>query len=288
MHKGIVLVTGVALKEASKEFKLSDSPIMEHKGFKCKMNAAAGTAIALNKAGYLVYMVGSCDDCLEKIGKEYLKEPYYYKEANVLKKDEVKNIVDEVAKIKEKTNLDVHLAHYGGASMSKVELPRGTVFLDPWETPTEAIAPIVEDMTVTWFNLLHALHPIFKQQDKSKVIFISAITALRTKRLHTLDAIQKGAGHAMARSLALDLTKENIFVTEIMPGVTDTGFYDNQATYDALILAAEEMGYKYSEDTFPAFSPERVGEAVVFAMDVGAHVRELSLMPYGQYPHLGA
>lgn len=67
----------------------------------------------------------------------------------------------------------------------------------------------------------------------------------------------------MARSLALDLTPENIFITEIMPGITDTGFYDNPKTLKYIKHASKELGYDYTDATFPVFSAERAGEAVV-------------------------
>lgn len=290
MKKAIVIVTGVAVKEAKKFFKQPNpATIIERNGKKLKMNAPAGAAIELNKAGYLVYMVGPFEESMKIIGETFMKQPYHYKTVDLMDKLAVKEFAKEIETLKKKTKLDVHVAHYGGASFTPVKLPNDNVFLDPWGTPSEAVAPIVSHMTVTWFNLLQGFKSIFTSQKRTKIVFISAITALRTKRLHTLDAIQKGAGHAMARSLALDLTKENIFITEVMPGITDTGFYDNQATYDAIVLASKDLGYDYTnEDEFPVFSAERIGEAVVFVMNSDMHVRELSFMPYGQYPHLGA
>jgi len=187
-------------------------------------------------------------------------------------------------------NLDVHLVHYGGMSgiASKVKLPKETVALNPWEIPSEAIGPFVEANCASLLNIMQEMKNIFNKQKVSKVVIISAISAIRTKRLHTLDAIQKSAIHAMARSMALDLTPEGIYITEVMPGITDTGFYDDPETFEAMLLASEGFGYKYNDQTFPVFKPQKVGQAVLFAIDTEAHVREISLMPYGQYPHLGA
>lgn len=289
MKKGIVIVTGVKLNEAKKVFKAANpATLISYKNKKYKMNAAAGCVVALQKVGYFVAMSGYYEDHL-KILKEYINDDsIYYQQVDLLNKDEVKDFINAVKKIKNKTKLDIHLVHYGGASETTVKLPGNSVFLDPWETPSEAVVPIVSNNTVTWFNILQALKGVFRSQNISKVILVSAITAVRTKRLHALDAIQKGAGHAMARSLALDLTPERIYVTEVMPGITDTGFYDNKQTFDYILQASRELGYEYNEDNFPVISAERVGEAVVFALDSNTHVREISLMPYGQYPHLGA
>jgi len=289
MKKGLVIVTGVKLNEAKKIFKAANpATLIEHKGKKYKMNAAAGCVVALHKAGYRVVMCGYYEDHL-KILKNYIGDgSIYCQQVDLLNKNEIKKFINVISEIKKDTKLDVHLVHYGGASETTVKLPGDSVFLDPWETPSEAVAPIVSNNTVTWFNILQSLRYIFNSQEISKVVLVSAITAVRTKRLHALDAIQKGAGHAMARSLALDLTPEKIYITEIMPGITDTGFYDNKQTFEYIIKASRELGYEYNEKTFPVISAERVGEAVVFALDSDSHVREISLMPFGQYPHLGA
>jgi NADP-dependent 3-hydroxy acid dehydrogenase YdfG len=293
MAKGIVLITGVGMKEAKKKFKQPDPAdiIDGHTpGKKAKINSPAGAAIELNKKDYIVCMSGDCDHCLEHIGKKFLKGEYHFKEADLLNKSSVKSLIDDIKRLKKEKNLPVHLVHYGGMSgvASKVSLPKETVALSPWEVPSETISSYVEANCASLLNVMQEMKEIFNEQEISKIVIISAISAIRTKRLHTLDAIQKSAIHAMARSMALDLTKEKIYITEIMPGITDTGFYDEEETFKAMQLASEEFGYKYNEDNFPVFKPERVGEAVVFAIDTNAHIRELSLMPYGQYPHLGA
>lgn len=293
MSKGIIVITGVGMKEAKKEFKGPDPAdiIDGHTpGKRAKINAPAGTAIELNKRGYTVYMAGECKNCLEHLGKLFLQGEYYCKETDFLNRDSVKELVQDVESLKKEKNVPVHLVHYAGMSgvASKVKLPKETVALNPWEVPPEAVGHYVEANCATLLNITQELKKVFAEQEVSKIVIISAISAIRTKRLHTLDALQKSAIHAMARSMALDLTKEKIYVTEIMPGITDTGFYDDEETFKAMLLASEELGYKYDEDNFPVFKPQKVGEAVAFALDADAHVRELILMPYGQYPHLGA
>ncbi len=286
--RAIVVVTGVGLKEARKRFPLEcPGGLIEYKGKPHKMNAAAGAAIELSRAGHLVWMTGYDQAALDVL-KAPLCKCNRATQLDLLDKGAVESFARQVLSLKEEKGLDVHVVHYGGASDTKVKLPGNSVFLDPWETPSEAIPPIVANATVTWLNILQALRPAFVGQRITKTILISAITAIRTKRLHALDAIQKGAVHSMARSLALDLTPERIYVTEIMPGITDTGFYDDQKTFDNILLASRELGYEYDEGNFPAMAPEQVGEAVLFALESATHVREISLMPYGQYPHLGA
>jgi NAD(P)-dependent dehydrogenase (short-subunit alcohol dehydrogenase family) len=241
-YKAIVVVTGVGLKQATRFFKQPDpADIVNIDGKKYKMNSPAGAAVELNKAGYLVYMIGGCENYMKHLGRIFLKNEYYYKQLDLSNKDVIKKVVKEIKELKNKTNLDVHLVYYGGMSgnASKVTLPKETVALSPWEIPTEIIGQFVDANSASLLNIVQEMKEIFNSQDKSKIVIISAISAIRTKRLHTLDALQKAAIHAMARSMALDFTKERIYITEIMPGITDTGFYDDPTTLKAMKLAAK-------------------------------------------------
>lgn len=287
-YKEIVIVTGANFRESKRIFKNTDkSLIVEHEGKILKFNAGAATAIVLNQADYLVYMTGASLENLETIAKQ-LKGEFYFEEIDLLDKKAVKKLADNIKKLKERTGLDVHIVHYGGASETKVSLPRDTIYLDPWETPSEAISPMIDYNCVTWLNLMQALRSITKNQKITKNIVISAVAAIRTGRFFLLDAIQKGAVHSMARTLAIDLTRENMFITEIMPGITDTGFYDTDETLKATLQISKEYGYEYEKENLPVFPAQRIADSIKFVLDTPAHIREISLIPFGQYPHLGA
>lgn len=285
----LVVVTGVSMRKATRVFKNTDSEDhIDYHGECYKLNAAAGSAIELSKAGHTVYMVGVNETLLKYLDENLVQGHSHYGVIDLLDQEATNGLATTLNAIAADLDADIHVVHYGGVSEVNIPLPHNTVFLDPWETPPQAIPDIVASNTVTWLNLLHALRDTFHQQERTKVIVITAVAAMRTARFHGLDAIQKAACHAMARSLALDLTRENIYVTEVMPGMTDTGFYDSDATYTAMSQAGREYGYDWTQDTFPLFSSRKVGQAVTFALDTDAHVRELSLIPYGQFPHLGA
>jgi NADP-dependent 3-hydroxy acid dehydrogenase YdfG len=285
--KDIVVVTGAGIREVKRVFTCSDPKcFLEHSDKKFKLNAAAGAAVELSKAGYIVYMLGNSKENLDKVCT-LMPSQHVCRQIDLLNKNEVKELAEDLQKLKEKMKRNLHLVHYGSASDTK-SLPNGTLFLDPWESPSEAITPLIENSSVALLNLIQAFRPIFKYQVRSKVVVISAVASTRPARLMMLDTIQKGAIHAMTRSLALDLTKENIFVTEIMPGTTDTGFYDDEETLKRTMIADKEFGYEYKENDLPMFSGNRVGQTIVFVMEMDAHIREISLIPFGQFPHLGA
>lgn len=287
--RSIVVVTGVNMREATRSFTNTDTDdIVALEGTSYKLNAAAGAAVELGQRGHAVFTVGRDPHKLGLIQKYLMPSDSRYDVVDLLDTAAVRAFADETGSIAESSGSTVHLVHYGGVSECTVPMPKGTIFLDPWDTPPTAIPEVVESNTVTCLNLVQAMKPVFRRQRQSKVVLISAVAAMRTARLHGIDAIQKAAYHAMARTLALDLTKENIYFTEVMPGMTDTGFYDSNETLGAVMEAAREYGYDYTEETFPLFSARKVGQAVSFAIDTDAHVREISLVPYGQWPHLGA
>jgi NADP-dependent 3-hydroxy acid dehydrogenase YdfG len=293
-YKGLVVVTGVNMTPVKVLFKKPNpATIVRKSDGECyKMNAAAGTAVVLAKAGWGVCMTGYHQEILDLLAREQMAEhpPLGAIAADLRQKEIAKSVTQRVLQTKREFNMNVHLVHYGGASDTQVKLPGNTVFGNPWEIPGNAVPELVANNCTTLLNILQAMKEegVIADQRVTKVVFVSAITALRTKLEHGLDAAQKGAGHALVRSLALDLVPEGIFVTEVMPGITDTGFYDNPKTFESIVRASRALGYEYDKDTFPVFSAERVGEMVQFALEFPGHVREVSAMPYGQYPHLGA
>jgi NADP-dependent 3-hydroxy acid dehydrogenase YdfG len=287
--KFIVVVTGVGMRKSKKIFSsTSVEDLIELGGKKFKMNSSAGVAVELSKYGHFVYMLGSNETHMKAIGDKFLKENYTYAKINLLDKKEVQNFVAGLERLKLEKNLDVHLVHYGGASETNVKLPKDNLFLPAWEAPSEAIGPLVSNNTVTCLNVLQSMRKIFGSQKKSKVIVISAVASVRPSKMNVLDSIQKGAVHNMLRALALDLTKENIFVTEVMPGITDTGFYDSKKVLNSMVEISKNFGYDYKDGDIPTLSPRTLGKTVLFVINSDAHVREISVIPYNQFPHLGS
>ena len=288
--KAIIVITGTKIKEASMFFRRGiPATLIEHEGKPHKLNAAAGVAAVLNR-DYLVYLTGYNQAQLDSLAKALLPKPHFSREASLCKKDVCATVATQVRRLKEATGLDVHVVHYGGASDTCTPLPRDSVFSHTWDIPGESIPELVCNNCTTMLNIMQALHQegIFATQEVSKLIFVSAITALRTKLWHGNDAAQKGAGHALIRSMALDLTPERIYVTELMPGITDTGFYDNPWTLEVLLKSSAAMGYDWKPEDVPVFTAEVIGDAAAYVLGARANIRELSVMPFGQYPQLGA
>lgn len=288
--KALVVITGAKLTQANKMF--NDGQFVTYLDIdnkKYKMNAASGVVRQLHEDYELLVSGYNLEDAekFQKLG--YLDIPRFM-QVDLLDKNQVHDFVKAIKQLKESLNLPVYLVHYGGASDTKVALPNDSLMAHSWEMNADALGDLINNNCVTLINLLQEMRrqDIFTDQKVSKVAIISAAAAVRPKQMLGLDTIQKGAGHSLARTLALDLTPEGVYITEIMPGSTDTGFFDNDFTMQTAIDVSKRMGYEYTTENYPVFTAEQIGDAAKYVMDANCNVREIVLLPYGQFPHLGA
>jgi hypothetical protein len=258
MKKAIVVVTGIKFAKAKRRFDAThDVRYFEFADGIYKMNAGSGSVLALHDDYELIAHGYSPADGerLEQLGLLSLGR---YHNFSLLDKDAVKDFVAEIARLKEELGL--------------------------------ALRDLVSNNCETLLNLVQEMkrQRIFEGQEVTKVVAISAVAAIRSLAKLGLDNVQKGAGHSLLRTMALELTPERIYVTEIMPGSTDGGYYDNDATLQISLEHSSGIGYSYDQSTKPVFTADQIGESVRYVMDARCNVRELVLIPYGQYPHLGA
>lgn len=290
MKKALVVVTGVKFTPLKREFTAGQTvTYIEHNTKKYKMNAAAGVVRQLAD-DYEIVCTGYSEEDGDILSTQFGIAPSRFSAIDLLDNAAVNVFMQEVRKLQGELELPVYLVHYGGASDTKTELPNNSLLAHTWDLRAEALPDLVANNCVTLINVLQAMkrHEIFDHQPISKVILISAAAAIRAKQLLGLDVAQKGAGHGLIRTIALDLTPENIYVTEIMPGSTDTGFFDNDFSLDTAVEVTKRLGYDVTAETYPVFTAEQIGDAAKYTLDANCNVREIVLLPYGQFPHLGA
>lgn len=288
--KALVVVTGAKFTKAKRLFTGGQQvKYFELENGTYKMNAGSGSVYALHDE-YELLVHGYKQEDGERLTELGLLSPDRYHVFNLLDKEAVRTFVQEIARLKSELGLPVHIVHYGAASETKVELPYGSLRHSIWEAPGGALRDLVSNNCETLLNLMQEMkrQSIFKDQSVTKVVAISAVAAVRSLAKLSLDCVQKGAGHSLLRTMALELTPENIYVTEIMPGSTDGGYYDNDNTLEVSLEHSKNIGYEYDYSTKPVFTAEQIGDAVQYVMNARCNVRELILIPYGQYPHLGA
>ena len=290
MKKAIVVVTGAKFARAKHLFhETHDVRYFEFADGTYKMNAGSGSVLALHD-DYELIAHGYSQQDGERLQELGLLSLNRYHAFSLLDKQALQGFVAEVAKLKKELDLPVYVVHYGAASETQTSLPRDSLRHSIWDAPGSALRDLVANNCETLLNLLQEMkrQRIFDDQEVTKVVAISAVAAIRSLAKLSLDNVQKGAGHSLLRTMALELTPEKIYITEIMPGSTDGGYYDNDATLEISLEHSSGIGYSYSPETKPMFTADQIGDAVRYVIDARCNVRELVLIPYGQYPHLGA
>lgn len=288
--KAIVVVTGVKFAKAIRRFDdRQDVTYYEFADGTYKMNSGAGAAYVLRDEYDLIVQGNSQDagDRLVQLG--VIKSECYFAKA-LTDVAAAREFAAMVATRKAKLGLPVHVVHYGAASEASKKLPDGSLGSSIWDVPAAAVHDLIDANCVTMINLLQALkkRAVFAEQKVTKVVGLTAIASIRARAKFGLDNIQKAAGHALLRTLGLELTPERIFITEVMVGSLDGGYYDNDVTLRTSVESSSKIGYNYDPEQKPVFTAEQVGEAVRYVLNARSNVREIIISPYGQYPHLGA
>lgn len=109
------------------------------------------------------------------------------------------------------------------------------------------------------------------------VVNLGSMSGLKAYATGTAYAASKFAVHGFSESLRLDYCNSGIRVSEILPGLVETGF------------ASQRWGNSQKAEDFYASSdsalkPEDVAAAIIYALEQPAHVNiaQLVIMPSGQ------
>lgn len=288
--KAIVIVTGVKFAKAIRRFDTTqDVHYFDMSDGTFKMNSGAGAVLALHE-DYELFVHGNGDDAGRRLVELGLIDQSRYFTLDLTNKDEAAKLSQAVREYKKETGLAVHFVHYGAASEAGSSLPDGSLGMSIWDTPAAAVHALIDANCVALINLIQTLKEkdVFAGQDLTKIVSLTAIAAIRARAQFTLDNIQKAAGHALVRSLALELTPEKIYLSEVMVGSLDGGYYDNDTTLSMSVKSSAKLGYDYKPESKPVFTAEQVGDAVRYILSARSNVREVIIAPYGQYPQLGA
>lgn len=288
--KAIVVVTGVKFSKAIRRFdKTQDVHYFDFSDGTFKMNSGAGAVLGLHKE-YELFVHGNGEDAGKRLVELGLIDESRYFTLDLTDKNDAKKLASAVNEYKQQSGLPVHLVHYGAASEAGSSLPDGSLGMSIWDTPATGVHALIDANCVALINIIQAMKEggVFDNQSITKIVSLTAISAIRARAQFTLDNIQKAAGHALVRSLALELTPEKIYMSEIMVGSIDGGYYDNDKTLTTSVTSSARLGYAYEPGSKPVFTAEQVGDAVRYVLDARSNVREVIIAPYGQYPQLGA
>ncbi len=276
-----IVILGVGFK-TNNSFDYSENVFLSENA---KINIGAACARQLASSGHDLIIISKTSEKINKI-KEDLLSLYPSRDIVAQPLDVLNN--EQVARFF--SNLDtqytysyVHSAGLGaGGYRIKDDNPYLSIEDTPIDLPTKEFEVVVKSL----LSFIRGFLPFFRKQQKTKVVVVNSMSGIRPYPLGFSHSSAKAGLHNAVRSLTLELTKENIFFSEINPGMADTGFYDGEAVIDSVQKISKEFGYEYNE--LPQMSPYEVADAVKMCMESSAHILEINMVSEGQFPHCGA
>jgi NADP-dependent 3-hydroxy acid dehydrogenase YdfG len=283
VNKNKVIITGTGYRSIVDS--VDGDNIFVSKEFKINI----GTAIAkyLCEKGFDIIMLSKTEDKLKKIKDDIVElipaANILYYPIDVLDEREVRVFFDNLSK-----DYTYHYVHSAGLSTATYSLKNDNPYLPVEDLPAEL--PGLEFTTVVKSLLLmvKGLLPYFNEQKLSRVIVINSMSGIRSYPFGYSHTSAKGGLHNAVRALSLELSKRNIFFSEIMPGIVDTGLYDTKAVIDSVMHIAKEFGYEYSIQGIPKMNPLCVAEVVYTCLMSSANILSVNMVAQGQWPHQGA
>jgi NADP-dependent 3-hydroxy acid dehydrogenase YdfG len=246
-----------------------------------KLNIGAATASVLANNDLTVHMVSKSEDKLKNIA-DSISGDVEYSVVDLLDERQVNSFVQDLPR-----NKPLYWVQSVGLGAGSYKLKNDNPYLLLENIETELLETEVTTLLRSSHLLIKELLPIFREQNESRIVFISSMSAIRGYSLGGTHCAAKGALDRYANAAMLALYKYNIFVTTIRPGAVDTGMYDDKLTQKAVIDVALEYGCDWSEKISFA-NPISVGQAVQYVLSTKAHIPSLNLVAQGQFPNEGS
>lgn len=283
MGKNKIIITGTGYRTTD---NFSDSENI-FQSFNVKVNIGAATAKYLAEKGFDVMLLSRTEDKLKKIQAD-LKQLFPQVEVSYYPLD-ILNEKEVTLFFKDLSNeFTYSYVHSAGLSTANYSLKDDNPYLPIEELPIEL--PTLEFTTVVQSLLLmiKGFLPFFQNQNSSKVVVINSMSGIRSYPLGYSHSSAKGGLHNAVRALSLELSKRNIFFSEIMPGIVDTGLYDSDAVIKAVKKIGLEFGYDYGMNGIPKMSPYCVAEVVHTCLTNSANILSINMVSQGQWTHQSA
>lgn len=276
-----IVILGVGFK-ANDSFDYSENVFLTKNA---KINIGAACAKQFASRGYDLIIISKTPKKINKIREDlialYPNRDIVAKPIDILNNNQVSDFFK---------SLDPHYSysyvHSAGLGAGGYRIKDDNPYLAlediPIDLPTKEFEVVVKSLLA----FVRGFLPFFRNQVKSKVVVVNSMSGIRPYPLGFSHSSAKAGLHNAVRSLTLELNKENVFFSEVNPGMADTGFYDGDAVIDAVQKISKEFGYNYDE--LPQMSPYEVADAVTLCLESKAHILEVNLVSEGQFPHCGA
>jgi len=286
-----VLVTGVGIKPVKHIFMdittglPSHTPVIIGKE-EYKANIGAAVAYECVKAGAVVHLVARTEDNLQKVKQWIANEiPGAKVEYSAVDLNDLPALAAMIASLP--ADLPLYWVQSVGLGGGTVKVKDDNPYLLIEDIPPELVEAELTVLKNT-IALLQLLLPRFRQQKETRVCIVSSMSAIRSVVSGSMHMAAKGAISRFANAAMIELAPENIFITDIRPGGSDTGLYDSEVVSKTIIKMSQTYGYDWSKGGPRLIPPSSAGKAVVTALTSEGHITSINMVGRGQWPHEGS
>ncbi len=253
-----------------------------------KANLAAWAALSCARQGLSTILVGRAGEKLT-----YVRDSIAALVPSASVTSEVADLLDPacisglVSRLPSGVAYDV--VHSVGLSAGSYTIPDDNPYLPVDDTPDDLPVCEFNAVVTSLLGVVKAFLPRWRAQPNgARLVVIASMSGIRAYPMGYAHASAKGGLHNAVRSLALELVSSSIYVSEVNPGIIDTGMYDSPAVQRAVTTIGRQFGHDYSESGVPMAPPSAVGDAVALCLQSPAHVLTVDVVARGQFPHTGA
>jgi len=296
LENTLVIVTGCGYREAKRVFNNhKQAVILEIDGKAYKVNVGGATSIFLAKKGVNVLMVARTEEKL-KVLKEYIEKKTQnivsFFPCDLTDKSQIERLSKFVNK--KYQGKRIWLIQSVGLGAQAYNIKNGNPYLLLEEIEPELVVKEYEVIVNSLLLMIKILLPRFRNQDESRVVVMNSMSGIRPYLRGYSHSASKGGLYNAVRSLTLELFYKcrNVYISQIMPGIVDTGLYDSESVINALSEVGESFGVfgdkKWKPENFPLINPESVAEVIWLCLVSETHIIEIDLVAKTQIPHKGA
>lgn len=283
-YKKLLIISGVGYK-GEQEIDFDDI-----ENFTIKMNIGMATALEAAGEGFDLFLISKSENKLKTISNVFKKKfpllDIYYKAIDATKKQEVFSLQKDIKNI----HFDeIFYVHSLGLNSAAYQVENNNPYQYIENLSGELILQEYESVVPSLLFFSQLLMPIFELQKESNICIVNSMSAIRAYPNGFSHSAAKAGLHNAVRSLCLELHKKNIFVSEVLPGLVDTGYYDNEGVKTSIKDIVKFFGYDWEQkDILPMIKPKDVAKVILTCLTSNGHILSVNMVSKGQIPHMGS
>jgi short-subunit dehydrogenase len=296
LQDSLVLITGAGYRESQRIFSQTDlNDVIDINGVQYKLNIGAATARHIASLGAEIVMMSSTQEKLNTLKTHIINhtncnpELVNYHAMDLTNEREVKNFFDSL-----NTSKQVWLVHSVGLGSQSYTVENDNPYLSFKNISGEMVAKEFDVTVNSLLLIMKNMETLFHKQCETRIAVITSMSGVRPFIYGYSHTAAKAGAHHAVRSLCLELSLnyKSVYVTEILPGMVDTGLYDSDAVVKTVQKISESFGFfgdrAYEAIDSPVMPPSSVAEAVGMALQSKAHILSVNLVGQGQFTNMGA